>query len=61
MKLKEQYKRFKEVTTVDGICIIKCDNCPLKEKCENLEREYDFEYTCEETLWHYIQTGEFLA
>lgn len=59
-ELKEQRKRFEEVITENGLCIIKCENCPLKEKCEDPNRDYDFEYTCEETLWHYIQTGEFL-
>lgn len=59
-ELKEQHKRFEEVITENGLCIVRCVFCPLKEKCEDPNRNYDFEHTCEETLWHYIQTGEFL-
>ena len=57
-ELKEQYKRFEEVIQDNGFCMVRCPYCPLQEKCQSCENE--FEHTCEETLWHYIQTGEFL-
>ena len=56
--MEEQYKRFCEIVQENGFCTIRCPYCPLQDKCQNCENEFD--HTCEETLWHYIQTGEFL-
>lgn len=58
---KEQYERFEQVISPYINSAQSCKNCPIQEKCwaETTTTE-DIQHTCEETLWHYIQTGEFL-
>lgn len=51
---KEQFQRFSELPFSD----ISCVRCPLSKKCETSPNLT--EHTCEETLWHYVKTGEFL-
>ena len=54
---KEQFDRFCQVISMN----LYCENCPIKEKChdEGVTTE-NINHTCEETIWHYIKTGEFL-
>lgn len=58
-ELKEQQQRFEEI--MSALVNFPCDKCPAKNICysENATTE-DIHYTCEETLWHYIKTGEIL-
>lgn len=53
---KEQFARFSEIAGGQ-----RCGTCPVRDKCheEELDPE-DIQHTCEETLWHYVKTGEFL-
>lgn len=59
-ELKEQQQRFEEI--MSALYNFPCDKCPAKNVCynENTTTE-DVRYTCEETLWYYIQTGEVLV
>lgn len=53
---KEQFARFSEIVKDQ-----RCENCPVNDKCHDEElNPKDFQHTCEETLWHYVKTGEFL-
>ena len=53
---QEQFIRFSEIVENQ-----RCENCPLKDKCHNESLTTDdFQHSCEETLWHYVKTGEFL-
>jgi len=58
-----QFKRFQAIIDPKSIDIpiFKCEECPLNDKCHDEKRIDDFEHTCIEAIWHYIQTGEFLA
>lgn len=58
-ELKEQQQRFEEI--MSALPNYPCDKCPANDVChsENTTTE-DVHYTCEETLWHYIKTGEIL-
>ena len=42
--------------------IIDCDNCPIKKRCfaQAVEVPEEKLPTCEETLFHYVETGDFL-
>ena len=42
--------------------IIDCDNCPLQKRCFAQAEEIPEEKlpSCEETLFHYVETGDFL-
>lgn len=53
---KEQFARFSKI--VENT---RCEYCPIQDKChdDNTTTE-DIQHTCEETLWHYVKTGEFL-
>ena len=55
---KEQYERFESLLQHINF---PCEKCPANEVChsESTTTE-DIQYTCEETLWHYIQTGRIL-
>lgn len=56
MNEKEQFIRFSEIVKNQ-----RCENCPITEKCHDENTTTNgFQYTCEETLWHYVKTGEFL-
>ena len=60
--MNEQYQRFYEL--IDTLNL-HCDVCPLQEKCAKEQETLSIEEaenqpTCEETLLHYILTGEFL-
>ena len=56
---KEQFQRFERIISDYILTLENCDKCPLKDKCHD-EQAPLAEHTCEETLWHYIRTGEFL-
>ena len=53
---REQFIRFSEIVKDQ-----RCGTCPITEKCHSESTTTaDIQHTCEETLWHYIKTGEFL-
>lgn len=55
---QEQRKRFDEV-----VAHMKCDFCPVQKECyastENMSVD-EISPSCEDTLFHYVMTGEFL-
>ena len=55
---KAQFERFETIAqalTYDCLC----NGCPVKEQCYAIDDD-SYEHSCEEALWHYIMTGEFL-
>ena len=58
-ELKEQKQRFEDLLRwVELPCTI----CPAKEVCypKGIATTAEVTVTCEDTWWHYIQTGEIL-
>lgn len=51
---KDQFQRFSELFNGG----IPCVHCPLDKQCHNSPNLA--EHTCEETLWHWVKTGQFL-
>lgn len=56
---REQFQRFQMVISPYILFTPNCELCPLKQKCHAPDAPL-VEHTCEETLWHYIKTGDFL-
>ena len=53
---KEQFFRFCELVKNQ-----RCEYCPVNKKCHDESTTTEnFQHTCEETLWYYIKTGDFL-
>ena len=65
---REQIQRFENLILefCGGVYNIPCHKCPIQKQCEESMKDVKTEdelnncHTCEETLWHYIKTGEFL-
>lgn len=58
-ELKEQKQRFEDLMRW---VVVHCDNCPAKEVCYSEDTiAAEVTVTCEDTWWHYIQTGEILT
>ena len=64
---REQFERFESlIENTFGVKGIPCSKCPIRQECEtemaNVKNEKDLDKcpTCEETLWHYVKTGELL-
>ena len=65
---REQVQRFETLVLefFGGAHRIPCYKCPMYKQCQEsmqdvkTEEELNKCHTCEETLWHYIKTGEFL-
>ena len=63
---REQIQRFENLLIEFCGYNRPCCKCPVQRKCEEsmkdvtTEEELNNCHTCEETLWHYIKTGEFL-
>ena len=64
---KEQFERFENlIERAFGKSGVRCVDCPIRQECETemaqIKNDKDLDKcpTCEETLWHYIKTGEFL-
>ena len=57
-ELKEQKQRFEDLMRW---VVVHCENCPAKEVCYSKDTTTaEVTVTCEDTWWHYIQTGEIL-
>lgn len=53
---KEQFARFCEIVVAP-----QCEFCPVCIECHEHSLTIDPpQYTCAETLWHYIKTGKLL-
>lgn len=55
---EEQRQRFDQV-----VAHMQCDHCPIQKECFDSSNELgsnDIPPSCEDTLYHYVMTGEFL-